>query len=79
MSAPSLTWYVRRLRRMSPDEVAGRTKDAVRRLTWARRQVRPGTVGAPVRGTLRDRDFHVPLPETAALKRFECPTIHDVM
>lgn len=65
MSAPSLTWYVRRLRRMAPDEIAGRTRDAVRRLTWARRQVRPGTVGATVRGTLAEREFTSPLPETA--------------
>jgi hypothetical protein len=35
-------WYVRRLARMSPVEVAGRTRDAAVRRAWRRRQVRPG-------------------------------------
>ncbi|GAB2583225.1 alginate lyase family protein [Kribbella endophytica] len=35
-------WYVRRLRRMSPTELVWRTRDHVRRTTWASRQVRPG-------------------------------------
>ncbi len=65
MSAPSLGWYVRRLRRMSPEEMATRGRDAVRRVTWARRQVRPGTTGATVRGTLREREFDAVLPSAA--------------
>ena len=41
-----LDWYWRRLRRMSPGEVALRVRDEARRRLWQRRQVRPGTVGA---------------------------------
>jgi len=39
----SLEWYVQRLRRMSPSEVAWRVVDEARRQAWARRQVAPGT------------------------------------
>lgn len=55
-------WYLRRLRRMSPAEVAARTADQARRAGWARRQV---PVGAPTRlppGLLDDRQLPTPLP-----------------
>lgn len=39
--ASRLGWYARRLRRMSPVEMAWRTRDQVVKAAWARRQVRP--------------------------------------
>ncbi|HUD79176.1 MAG TPA: alginate lyase family protein [Streptosporangiaceae bacterium] len=40
MQAPSrLSWYVRRLGRMSPAELAWRARDEARQAAWARRQV----------------------------------------
>ena len=49
-----LGWYVRRLRRMSAAEVAGRVLDAAHRRTWAHRQVHAGDDPASVPG-LRTR------------------------
>lgn len=61
----SIGWYVARLRRMSPAEVAGRLRDAGRRRTWRRRQVRPGDpLGAPA-GLRERRRFDSPLPDAA--------------
>lgn len=55
-------WYVRRLRQMSPGEIAGRGVDEVRRTVWARRQVIPrGAAGLPP-GLHDDRLFPTPLP-----------------
>jgi hypothetical protein len=43
------SWYVHRLGRMSPAEIAWRTREQALRRAWARRQVRPGEVpGGPV-------------------------------
>lgn len=64
MSAPSLAWYVRRLRRMSPVEVAGRGADALRRVTWARRQVEPGAAVPAPADLLPGREFTAVLPES---------------
>ena len=57
-----LAWYARRLRRMSPREVADRCLDVSRRQLWARRQVRPGAPVGPLPGLLEDRTFRTPLP-----------------
>lgn len=62
----SLGWYARRLRRMSPTEIAARTADEARRRTWARRQVLPGTeLGTDpgtVTGLRAERRFTAVLP-----------------
>ena len=58
----SVGWYARRLRRMSPAEVTGRSVDAVRRLAWARHQVLPGASVVPPPGLLGDRTFPTRLP-----------------
>lgn len=66
MSRQPLGWYVRRLRRMSPTELAWRTRDHVRRTTWAYQQVRPGQdvqVHPPVR---KELTFGATLPSHAA-------------
>jgi hypothetical protein len=41
-----LSWYVRRLGRMSAAEIAWRVREQVVRRSWARRQVRPGQIPA---------------------------------
>jgi Heparinase II/III-like protein/Heparinase II/III N-terminus len=41
-SPSKLGWYARRLRGMSPAEIAWRFREQTLRRTWARRQVRPG-------------------------------------
>ena len=41
-----LGWYIRRISRMSPGEVAWRVREQALRRAWARRQVRPGEVAA---------------------------------
>jgi len=51
VSAPALGWYVRRLSRMSPAEVAWRTQDQARRVAWSRRRVRPPAPAGSVPGT----------------------------
>jgi hypothetical protein len=66
-----LSWYVQRLRRMSPGEVAWRVREQALRRAWARRQVLPGQLPVgPVAGVLprSERRFSVVLlPETASL------------
>lgn len=42
---------------MSVDEMFHRTVDVGRRTAWRSRQVRPGETCAPLRGTLREREF----------------------
>jgi hypothetical protein len=62
-------WYVRRLRRMSPGEVAWRLREQALRRAWARRQVLPGQLpAAPVRRALPspERRFTAVLPPGAA-------------
>ena len=61
----SLGWYARRLRRMSPSEVAARAVDRGRQVRWARRRVRAGGQGAPVAGLLPRREFTGTLPPGA--------------
>jgi hypothetical protein len=60
-----LTWYLRRLRGMSPAEVAGRGVDVARRTAWSRQQVLPGAPVVPPPGLRGDRTFPSPLPEGA--------------
>jgi len=49
-----LGWYVRRLRQMSPVEVAQRTATHARQKTWATRQVRQGSSALPAAGVLSE-------------------------
>ena len=65
MSRPSASWYIQRLRGMSPSEVVYRTLDGVRRRTWARRQVHPGETVALPTDVQKDRTFGSPLPASA--------------
>ena len=64
-------WYVRRLGRMSPGEVAWRLREQALQRAWARRQVLPGQIPhGPVPGALPppERRFTSILPpETASL------------
>jgi len=53
-----LGWYVRRLGRMSPDEIAWRVRDQAIRRAWARRRVLPGQIAS------------AGLPRAAAGRRF---------
>ena len=55
------TWYVRRLRGMSPGEVVHRVRDRERQLRWSRRRIR---VGAPIPppDAVGDRTFRATLP-----------------
>lgn len=65
MSRQPVGWYVRRLRRMSPAEVAWRGRDHLRRTRWASRQVLPGhPVGTPLE-LLPERRFSAVLPDDA--------------
>jgi hypothetical protein len=65
VSAASLGWYARRLRRMSASEVSRRALDESRRRLWARRQVRPGSGLAPASGVRVARGFGPALPPAA--------------
>lgn len=47
MSSQRIGWYWRRLRVMSPLEVAWRSREQVLRLAWRRRQVAPGQTDLP--------------------------------
>ncbi len=73
-----LNWYVQRLRKMSPREVAWRGSDQARKWAWARQQVRPGVDGEWLNGArpldasavapapLVERHFRAVLPGGAA-------------
>ncbi|WP_406832180.1 alginate lyase family protein [Pedococcus sp. KACC 23699] len=61
----SATWYLRRLRGMSPAEVFHRAGDRGRQVLWARRRVRVGADPGPVRGVLPGRTFPGTLPAGA--------------
>lgn len=63
MTAPRISWYLRRLSRMSPVEVAGRAGDHLHRMTLAPRQVSPGAVPPRARGVLTARSFGTVLAE----------------
>lgn len=66
MTRQSVGWYVRRLRRMSATELVWRTRDHVRRTTWAFRQVRPGQPPTGPLPVVPDRRFSAVLPAAAA-------------
>ncbi|HEX6918370.1 MAG TPA: hypothetical protein VF140_09840, partial [Phycicoccus sp.] len=61
----SATWYLRRLRRMTPAEVASRVADRGRQVRWSRRRVRHGTPFPPPANLLTPRVFATPLPPQA--------------
>lgn len=65
MNADRFGWYLRRLRGMSPAEVAARVADEARRRRWARRQVLPGAPPVPPEGLRPDRTFGPALPASA--------------
>ena len=70
MSAPpslSLGWYVRRLSRMSPAEVAWRAKDKTVQAAWSRRQVSRNQVEVEARRVSGERQFTARLRDNAAL------------
>ena len=61
-----LAWYLRRVGRMSPGEIAWRVREQALRRAWSRRQVRPDQVAElppPTAGTPR---FVSVLPAGAA-------------
>lgn len=60
-----LGWYLRRLGRMSPSEVAGRVADRMRQASWAGDQVLPGAPVGPPPGLKELRRFPSPLPADA--------------
>lgn len=57
-----LSWYLRRLRRMSAAEVSSRALDQARRQAWARRQIHPGEPARGVTGLRTARLGPVPGP-----------------
>jgi Heparinase II/III-like protein/Heparinase II/III N-terminus len=57
-----LGWYARRLSRMSPAEIAWRSREQAVRRAWARRQVRPSQVASLPPLPSRERVFGSPLP-----------------
>src|SRR5215468_4247096 len=64
-----LDWYVRRLSRMSPAEMAWRVRDQAIRTTWSRRQVRTEDLAglrAKRQTAARDRRFSAVLPPGTA-------------
>ena len=46
VATSKLSWYARRLGRMSPAEIGWRAREQVVRRAWSRRQVRPGQQGS---------------------------------
>jgi hypothetical protein len=65
-----LSWYTRRLGRMSPAEAAWRVREQAVRRAWARRQVRPGDLDSipplPAARPSSERRFTAVLPPSAA-------------
>ena len=61
-----LGWYVRRVGRMSPGEVAWRVREQALRRAWSRHQVRPGQVGSLPALPARERRFTTVLPPDAS-------------
>lgn len=57
------SWYVARLRQMSPTEVVQRSLDEARHLAWTPQQVRPGAEHRPPRGLTGLRRLATPLDE----------------
>src|SRR5262245_6874432 len=60
-----LGWYVRRLRQMSPSEVAQRTATHARQKKWRIRQVRQGSDALPASGVLRELNAPTGLHQVA--------------
>jgi len=69
-SRERLEWYVRRLQRMSPQEVLWRSSDALRQTAWRLKQV-PPTATAPQRPAPFWRAGHQGKPKLAKVPRFE--------
>lgn len=71
-TASSLSWYARRLGRMSPAEIAWRIRDQAVRRAWVRRQIRPEQVTslppAPTALPVTARRFTSALPGGSALR-----------
>jgi Heparinase II/III-like protein/Heparinase II/III N-terminus len=69
LDASRLTWYARRVARMSPAEMAWRARDQAFQLWWAHRQVRPGqrAPGLP-RAAVAGRRFTAVLPPGTAAR-----------
>jgi hypothetical protein len=66
-----VSWYARRLGRMSPAEIGWRVREQALRRAWARRQVLPGRLPAgPVPGAMpaAERKFTAVLPAEAAAR-----------
>jgi hypothetical protein len=64
---PRLGWYLRRLARMSPAEVAWRVRDQALRLAWSRRQVRREQLASAVSLPAGERRFTAVLrPDSAS-------------
>lgn len=61
-----LGWYARRIARMSPSEVAWRTRDQILKAAWSSRQVRPGQVSGEGQRLAGGRRFTAVLPEGTA-------------
>jgi Heparinase II/III-like protein/Heparinase II/III N-terminus len=61
-----LTWYARRLGRMSPGEIAWRAREQAVRRAWSRRQVRPDQVSSLPPLPSRARQFTSLLPPDTA-------------
>ena len=57
-----VSWYVRRLQRMSATEVAGRVRDQARQRAWSGRQVLPGRPATEISGLRAARLGPIPLP-----------------
>jgi hypothetical protein len=60
-------WYLRRISRMSPGEVAWRVREQALRRAWSRKQVRPDQVAALPPFPAGERRFAAVLPPDAAL------------
>jgi hypothetical protein len=61
-----LGWYARRVARMSPAEVAWRTRDQALRVAWSSRQVRRGQIAAAASPPAAERRFTTVLPPYTA-------------
>ena len=62
ISESRLGWYARRVARMSPAEVAWRTRDQVLQAAWSRRQVTPDQPDKALLAPAGDRRFTAVLP-----------------
>ena len=64
--ASRLGWYARRITRMSPAEVAWRTRDQVLQAAWSRRRVTPDQLDKALLAPAGDRRFTAVLPAGTA-------------